>query len=110
MNEIKLIRLKSGEDIISFVEDMDSKIRLNHPLNFYMGYNAKKKYEELVFTFWLPVRLIKYNSATISSSDILYIVDPKSEFREYYINYLDKYLSNDDALKKLTSKILNTVH
>jgi hypothetical protein len=35
---------------------------------------------------WLPVELIKENSAIIDASDILTIVEPRDELVSYYIN------------------------
>ena len=50
----------------------------------------------MVMLPWLPIELIKDNIATIYSSDILTMVDPKDALVEYYGN-----LINTEQLKQM---------
>jgi hypothetical protein len=38
---------------------------------------------------WLPIELIKDNIATVLSGDILTIVEPKDDLKEYYHNVIN---------------------
>jgi hypothetical protein len=52
---------------------------------------------------WLPIELIKDNIATILSGDILTIVDPKDNLKEYYhkaVNTTQIKMLKDNALSQ----------
>jgi hypothetical protein len=88
---IKIIRLKNGDDIISFVETKEKNIKLIHPLIFAIVTNKKTKQYELVLTNWLPKTILEKNEADISKSDILTILEPNESFKEYYLNFLASF-------------------
>ena len=54
---------------------------------------------------WLPIELIKDNMATIYSSDILTMIDPKDALVEYYGNMINteqlKNMSDDTLVNNL---------
>lgn len=90
MKYIKLIRLKNGEDLISYIEESENEIRLRYPLNANIIFNTKTETQELILSFWLPTNLVKDNSASIPRSEILLILDPNEEFAEYYLDFLNE--------------------
>ena len=100
MNEliqgVKIVRLQSGEDIIaSIIEDDESEmIMLNNPMH--LIFKRTSQGTMMVMLPWLPIELIKDNIATIYSSDILTMVDPKDALVEYYGN-----LINTEQLKQM---------
>jgi hypothetical protein len=55
----------------------------------------------MVMLPWLPIELIKDNIATIYSSDILTMVDPKDALVEYYGNMI-----NTEQLKNMRDDTL----
>ena len=100
MNEliqgVKIVRLQSGEDIIaSIIEDNESEmIMLDNPMH--LIFKRTSQGTMMVMLPWLPIELIKDNIATIYSSDILTMVDPKDALVEYYGN-----LINTEQLKQM---------
>jgi tRNA 2-selenouridine synthase SelU len=59
---------------------------------------------------WLPIELIKDNMATIYSSDILTMIDPKDALVEYYGNMINtEQLKNmrDDTLVNNLKEAMN---
>lgn len=91
MNSIKMIRLKSGEDIICFIEKDITKIKIKHPLNVYINFNTKTMSQELIMNYWLPINIVEENTAILPMSEILLILEVKEEFKEYYLNFLENY-------------------
>jgi len=93
---VKIVRLQSGEDIIaSIIEDDESDmVMLNNPMH--LIFKRTSQGSMMVMLPWLPIELIKDNIATIYSSDVLTIVDPKDALIEYYGN-----LINTEQLKQM---------
>ena len=102
---INVIRFKTGEDVISFTEESEDSIKLVHPLSIYITFNTSTEEQELVLSFWLPVNLLKTNSADIPRSEILLIIEPRQEFKEYYLNFLNTYNIETKSNKKDKEKI-----
>ena len=64
----------------------------------------------MVMLPWLPIELIKDNMATIYSSDILTMIDPKDALVEYYGNMINtEQLKNmrDDTLVNNLKEAMN---
>jgi len=105
MNEliqgVKIVRLQSGEDIIaSIIEDDETEmVMLNNPMH--LIFKRTSQGTMMVMLPWLPIELIKDNMATIYSSDILTMVDPKDALVEYYGNMI-----NTEQLKKMSDDTL----
>ena len=109
MNEliqgVKIVRLQSGEDIIaSIIEDDESEmVMLNNPMH--LIFKRTSQGTMMVMLPWLPIELIKDNMATIYSSDILTMIDPKDALVEYYGNMINteqlKNMSDDTLVNNL---------
>ncbi len=86
---VKIVRLQSGEDIIaSIIEDNESEmIMLDNPMH--LIFKRTSQGTMMVMLPWLPIELIKDNIATIYSSDVLTIIDPKDALVEYYGNMIN---------------------
>ena len=85
MNDIRIVRLQSGEDIVAdCLEDNDSLI-LDSPMHliFKRGPAGGKL---MVLLPWLPIELIKENIASIKNDDIITTVIPRKELIEYYMD------------------------
>ena len=93
---VKIVRLQSGEDIIaSIIEDNESEmIMLDNPMH--LIFKRTSQGTMMVMLPWLPIELIKDNIATIYSSDVLTIVEPKDALVEYYGNII-----NTEQLKQM---------
>lgn len=93
---VKIVRLQSGEDIIAgLIQDDESEmILLDNPMH--LIFKRTSQGTMMVMLPWLPIELIKDNIATIYSSDVLTIVDPKDALVEYYGNMI-----NTEQLKQM---------
>jgi hypothetical protein len=114
MNEliqgVKIVRLQSGEDIIaSIIEDDESEmVMLDNPMH--LIFKRTSQGTMMVMLPWLPIELIKDNMATIYSSDILTMIDPKDALIEYYGNMINtEQLKNmrDDTLVNNLKEAMN---
>lgn len=87
MEQVKLIRLKTGEDIISYVETYEAgTVILRSPMIVIVKMNMRTENQTVLMDHWLPITVIKENEAIINASEILTMVDPTSEFSEYYVD------------------------
>jgi hypothetical protein len=48
--------------------------------------NMRTENQTVLMDHWLPITVIKENEAIIDASEILTMIDPTSEFSEYYVN------------------------
>jgi hypothetical protein len=101
LEQIKLVRLQSGEDIIAvYIEDPESEmVQLINPMTVFF-----KKLDSgsslLMVSPWLPVEIVENDSATIYTSDILTVVDPKQNVIDYYYKTLlelEKYKEEEQS-------------
>jgi hypothetical protein len=93
---IKIIRLQSGEDIIAGLthDDKSEMMMLDNPMH--LIFKRTSQGTVMMMLPWLPIELIKDNTATIYSSNVLTIVDPKDALVEYYGNMI-----NTEQLKQM---------
>jgi hypothetical protein len=89
-NNIKIVRLKNGEDIIgNLCNKDDGNMDITEPMSVQIVDQGERR-PGLVMSHWLPVQLIKKNEITINSRDVLTMFDPNEEFCEYYSNTVEK--------------------
>jgi acyl-CoA synthetase (AMP-forming)/AMP-acid ligase II len=93
---VKIVRLQSGEDIIAgLIQDSESEmIMLDNPMH--LIFKRTSQGTMMVMLPWLPIELIKDNTATIYTSDVLTIFEPKDALVEYYGNMI-----NTEQLKQM---------
>lgn len=93
---VKIVRLQSGEDIIAgLIQDSESEmIMLDNPMH--LVFKRTSQGTMMVMLPWLPIELIKDNTATIYTSDVLTIFEPKDALVEYYGNMI-----NTEQLKQM---------
>ena len=82
---IKIIRLQSGEDVMAdCIEDTEQgTVLLENPMHIILK-RVSTGQTVMMMMPWLPIELIKENSAIIYDSDILTIIDPKEDLINYY--------------------------
>jgi len=89
MNDnVKILRLQGGEDIIAQYLEEDDIALLYNPMQ--MLVKRTRKGSAMFLLPWLPVELISDNMATIYLSDILTTMEPKKDMIEYYGNAIAK--------------------
>lgn len=90
MEAVKLIRLKSGEDIIAYIEQVDKlNFVVREPMVVLTKQDNRNNKHVIMMDHWLPVPLIRHNEAFITESEIVTMLEPTSEFSEYYENAVD---------------------
>ena len=84
-NNIKIVRLQSGEDIMAdIIEDEENDtIFLDNPMHIIFK-RIPTGQTVMMMMPWLPIEVIKENSAILYSSDILTIIEPKEDLVDYY--------------------------
>lgn len=89
MTNIKIIRLLTGEDIISTIEETESgEYLLSQPMFFEIEYRNQTSH--ISMSHFLPVQMIQKNEVVIYFKDVMFMIDPTDEFAEYYNNSVDK--------------------
>lgn len=85
MDNVKIIRLQSGEDIIAnYNEDEESGIvHVKRPMILFFKRLSTGK-SVMMMGPWLPVELIQSNSACLYSQDILTVISPRQSLIKYY--------------------------
>jgi hypothetical protein len=85
MDNVKIIRLQSGEDIIAnYKEDEESGIvQVNRPMLLFFKRLPTGK-SVMMMGPWLPVELIQSNSACLYVQDILTVISPRQSLVKYY--------------------------
>jgi hypothetical protein len=98
---VKIVRLQSGEDIIAgyLVDDESEMVMLDNPMH--LIFKRTPRGTVMMMMPWLPIELIKDNMATIYTTDILTVVEPKEMLIEYYGN-----LINHEQLKAIRDSTL----
>jgi hypothetical protein len=87
MEAVKLIRLKSGEDIIAYIEQVDKlNFVIREPMVVLTKQDNRTNKHIIMMDHWLPVPLIRHNEAFITESEIVTMLEPTSDFSEYYEN------------------------
>ena len=88
---IKIIRMQTGEDIISSIyEDMENDtVMLNNPMKVIL---RRMPTGQTIFMMlpWLPIEILKEDSAIIYASDIITMVEPRDSLIEYYYNAINE--------------------
>ena len=84
-NNIKIVRLQSGEDIMADIlqDEENDTIMLDNPMQVIFK-RIPTGQTVMMMAPWLPIEIIKENSAIVYSSDILTIIEPKEDLVDYY--------------------------
>ena len=92
---IRIVRLQSGEDIIAdCIPSLDEEtVELKRPMHIIFK-RIQTGRSIMMMMPWLPVELIKENTAHIYGADILTYIEPKDDLIEYYNNAV-----NDEDLE-----------
>lgn len=85
-DNIKIVRLHSGEDIIAnyHVDKANNLVMLDKPMHVIFKRLPNEKTIMMMMP-WLPLELIKENNALINSTDILTTIEPRKELISYYL-------------------------
>ena len=88
MENIKIVRLKNGDDIVGQLINVNDSYDVIEPMTVDVEYRGKEP--GLVMRHWLPIQLVKHNEINIKQSDVLCVLEPSDDFAEYYVNTVEK--------------------
>lgn len=104
MDNIKMVRLQNGEDIIGTISSNTSGVyNVSHPM--VVEITSRNGMPILGMTHWLPVQLVKTNEVTLTDKDILCMIEPSEDFIEYYNNTVEKISELLKAKKIIKEKL-----
>ena len=87
MDNIKIIRLQTGEDVIADYQQIegDESVLLSNPMSLIFKRMPTGR-AVMLMSPWLPLELVEKNEAWLYESDILTVVQPKQQIIDYYSN------------------------
>jgi hypothetical protein len=85
MDNVKIVRLQSGEDVIAQCNEIEGtgEFSLIEPMTILFKRLPSGK-AFMMMSPWLPLELIEENHSLIFASDILTMVKPKKAIIDYY--------------------------
>ena len=108
MHNVKLIRMQSGEDIMAsmFEQEDSDQIQLNDPMRLVFR-RMPTGQTVMMMMPWLPVELIKENSALVYTSDIVTVIEPKEAMIRYYDRLVERTVNEMADSDKLLEDLLD---
>jgi len=89
MNNIKLVRMQDGSDIIGIVNEiMESHYVIEQPMLVEVYHRSNVS--NISMAYYLPIELVEKNEVVLNSKDIVFITNPTKAFAEYYENAIDR--------------------
>ena len=88
---VQIVRLKEGVDVVTEIEFMKNNGHAEAELTFPMMFELRNT--ALVLQHWLPLAVMEGNSVMIPCDEILCVMEPNENFREYYIEMVGKVSS-----------------
>ena len=91
MDNVKILRLQSGEDIITqYTEnEKESTLLLSYPMIVIFKRMSEGKCV-MFMSPWLPVELVEHNFTSIYMQDVLTVFEPKQSLLKYYEKAVSK--------------------
>ena len=84
MDNIKIVRLQSGEDVIAgYSDDQEGSVTLTNPMALIFKRMPTGR-AVMMMSPWLPLELVEDNIACIYAQDILSVFQPKQSIIDYY--------------------------
>lgn len=87
MESINILRLKTGEDIICYMEHYGhDEVVVRDAMSIFLKMDMKTGKQNVMMDHWLPAPLIRENEAIIKMSEVLAVMQPTTDFTDYYEN------------------------
>ena len=112
MEAIKILRLKTGEDIICTVSPSSmGGIVIKNPMVVFTKMDIRSAKQLILINPWLPFHIIENDEVIINSSEVLFSMDPIPEFIDYYDIALKDHVSTneDDTDEGLSQEDMKTI-
>ena len=101
MEIIKILRLVTGEDIISYIERYKEEVIVRSPMEIFLKNDPKTGNEVLFLNNWLPSSILKTNETSLSVHNLVCVMEPTKALIEYYENFVmekESDVSNESEL------------
>lgn len=88
MEQIKIVRLKTGVDIIGTIIEQNYLTYIKDGMIIEIHDDLRNQKQVLTLANWAPSSIIKTNECVIGDNDILTKFDPTDTFVEHYLGTL----------------------
>jgi hypothetical protein len=88
VKDVKIVRLTSGEDLITGLIEADGTYYLKSPMVFILKDTGRTF--ALLLQNWLPVQIMKMNESVLKSKDVLFVAEPEENFSQYYLDQVQE--------------------
>lgn len=106
METVNFIRLKTGDDIISYMFHCSKEqVVLRDPMLIVMRPDYKSGNQIVGMDSWLPFQIMNSNEVSINLSDILFISKASAEFEEFYENTVDTLKKKEEEKLEEENKL-----
>lgn len=85
MDNVRIVRLVSGEDIIAFYEEDEDMALVGNPMTMAFKRLPTGK-AVMLMAPWLPLEVVEEDIVSIPYSQIITVMNPKKHMSEYFIN------------------------
>lgn len=85
MDNVRIIRLVSGEDIIAFYEEDDDMVLVGNPMTMMFKRLPTGK-AVMMMSPWLPLEVVDEDIVSIPLSQIITVMNPKKHMQDYFVN------------------------
>lgn len=85
MDNVRIVRLVSGEDIIAFYEEDEEMALVGNPMTMVFKRLPTGK-AVMLMAPWLPLEVVEEDIVSIPYSQIITVMNPKKHMSEYFIN------------------------
>ena len=101
---IKIARLYDGADVVSEVDEIvEGEFLFTNPMAFSIQNRGIASH--ITLAFYLPQAFIEKNEMVLSKKDIMFFLNPKEEFCEYYENSVNEYYEVEKEDEPLSEKM-----
>lgn len=104
MEQIKIVRLKTGTDIIGYIKEDNYLTYIRDAMIIELHEDMRSQKQVLTLANWAPSSIIKVNECSIGDNDILTKFEPTEIFVDHYLGTL-KTLSNLARAKEEADKL-----
>lgn len=113
MEQIKIVRLKTGTDIIGYIKEDNYLTYIRYAMIIELHEDMRNQKQVLTLANWAPSSIIKVNECSIGENDILTKFEPTEIFVDHYLGTL-KAIANvikarEEAEKLNDDEVMNMI-
>lgn len=108
MDNVRIVRFTSGEDVIAFYEEEGDEAYLMNPMTVFFKRRTDGK-ALMMMAPWMPLEIIDEDIVTINKVNILTVMLPKQHLIDYFnqvVNEIDDEL-DEESLRDASPHIVD---